>query len=61
MSATVPDQATPTGPGSVSGAPNLPEGFTDTFTSRYVDTGEVRLHVIAALTEFLAPYRDGPH
>jgi len=35
---------TPEGPGSVSGAPNLPEGFTDTFTSRYVDTGEVRLH-----------------
>ena len=30
------------GPGSVSGAPNLPAGFTDTFTSRYVDTGELR-------------------
>jgi hypothetical protein len=24
-------QSTPEGPGSVSGAPNLPEGFTDTF------------------------------
>jgi len=35
---------TPEGPGSVSGAPNLPAGFTGTFTSRYVDTGEVRLH-----------------
>jgi pimeloyl-ACP methyl ester carboxylesterase len=35
---------TPEGPGSVSGAPNLPAGFTDTFTSRYIDTGEVRLH-----------------
>lgn len=35
---------TPEGPGSVSGAPYLPAGFTDTFTSRYVDTGEVRLH-----------------
>jgi hypothetical protein len=35
-------QSTPEGPGSVSGAPNLPEGFTDTFTSRYVDTGELR-------------------
>jgi hypothetical protein len=23
MSATIPDQSTPTGPGSVSGAPNL--------------------------------------
>ena len=31
---------TPAGPGSVSGAPNLPAGFTDTFTSRYVDTGD---------------------
>jgi hypothetical protein len=29
---------TPDGPGSVSGAPNLPAGFTDTFTSRYIDT-----------------------
>ena len=37
---------TPEGPGSVSGAPNLPAGFTDTFTSRYVDTGEVRLHAV---------------
>ena len=35
---------TPEGPGSVSGAPHLPPGFTDTFTSRYVDTGELRLH-----------------
>ena len=32
------------GPGSVSGAPNLPEGFTETFKSRYVDTPDVRLH-----------------
>jgi len=38
--------ATPEGPGSVSGAPNLPAGFTDTFTSRYVDTGELRLHAV---------------
>jgi len=37
---------TPEGPGSVSGAPNLPEGFADTFTSRYVDTGELRLHAV---------------
>jgi pimeloyl-ACP methyl ester carboxylesterase len=36
----------PSGPGSVTGAPNLPEGFTDTFTSRYVDTGDVRLHAV---------------
>jgi pimeloyl-ACP methyl ester carboxylesterase len=37
---------TPTGPGSVSGAPNLPAGFTDTFSSRYIDTGDVRLHAV---------------
>ena len=37
---------TPEGPGSVSGAPNLPAGFTGTFTSRYVDAGEVRLHAV---------------
>jgi pimeloyl-ACP methyl ester carboxylesterase len=36
----------PQGPGSVSGAPHLPAGFTGTFTSRYVDTGEVRLHAV---------------
>jgi pimeloyl-ACP methyl ester carboxylesterase len=37
---------TPEGPGSVSGAPHLPAGFAGTFTSRYVDTGEVRLHAV---------------
>jgi pimeloyl-ACP methyl ester carboxylesterase len=37
---------TPTGPVSVSGAPGLPAGFTDTFTSRFVDTGDVRLHAV---------------
>src|SRR5262245_20102487 len=37
---------TPTGPGSVSGAPSLPDGFADTFTSRFVDTNGVRLHVV---------------
>jgi hypothetical protein len=31
---------TPAGAGSVCGAPNLPAGFTDTFTNRYVDAGE---------------------
>jgi pimeloyl-ACP methyl ester carboxylesterase len=36
----------PEGPGSVSGAPNLPAGFTGTFTSRYVDTSELRLHAV---------------
>jgi pimeloyl-ACP methyl ester carboxylesterase len=38
--------STPEGPGSVSGAPNLPAGFTETFTSRYVGSGEVRLHAV---------------
>jgi len=37
---------TPEGPGSVAGAPHLPEGFTGTFTSRYVDTGDLRQHVV---------------
>ena len=36
----------PEGPGSASGAPFLPEGFGDTFTSRYVDIGELRLHAV---------------
>jgi pimeloyl-ACP methyl ester carboxylesterase len=30
----------------VSGAPNLPEAFVGTFTSRYIDTGELRQHVV---------------
>ena len=38
--------STPEGPGSVSGAPNLPPGFADTFSSRYVDTGALRLHAV---------------
>ncbi len=36
----------PEGPGSVSGAPNLPAGFSDTFESRLIDTGDVRLHAV---------------
>ncbi|MGH3140628.1 MAG: alpha/beta fold hydrolase [Gaiellales bacterium] len=39
-------RSTPEGPGSVLGAPNLPDGFADTFTSRYVDTGDVQLHAV---------------
>ncbi len=38
--------STPEGPGSVSGAPHLPAGFIDTFTSRYIDTGDLRQHVV---------------
>ena len=34
------------GPGSVSQAPQPPAGFTDTFTSRYIDTGDLRQHVV---------------
>jgi pimeloyl-ACP methyl ester carboxylesterase len=34
------------GPGSVARAPRLPKGFTDTFTSRYVESGDVRLHAV---------------
>jgi pimeloyl-ACP methyl ester carboxylesterase len=45
MSTTFP-RSTPEGPGTVSQAPDLPAGFTDTFTSRYVDTGEVVLHAV---------------
>lgn len=41
MSSSIPD-----GPGSVAGAPNLPDGFADTFASRFVDTGDVRLHAV---------------
>jgi pimeloyl-ACP methyl ester carboxylesterase len=37
---------TPEGPGSVSGAPNHPAGFTDTFTSHYIDAGGVRQHAV---------------
>ena len=46
MTSTSSDPLTPQGPGSVSGAPNLPEGFAGTFTSRYVDTPDVRLHAV---------------
>jgi pimeloyl-ACP methyl ester carboxylesterase len=46
MSSSSADLPIPEGSGSVSGAPNLPDGFTDTFTSRYVNTGELRQHVV---------------
>ena len=41
-----PPLPTPEGPGSVSVKPHRLEGFTGTFTSRYVDTGELRQHVV---------------
>ena len=46
MSSSSAGLPTPEDPGSVSGAPNLPAGFTGTFTSRYVDTGGLRLHAV---------------
>jgi pimeloyl-ACP methyl ester carboxylesterase len=46
MSSSSTRLPTPEGPGSVSGAPDLPAGFTGTFTSRYVDTGDLRLHAV---------------
>ena len=38
--------AIPEGPGSVAGAPHLTDGFAGMFTSRYVDTGDLRQHVV---------------
>src|SRR5436190_8231908 len=46
MSASFTGLPAPEGPGSIAGAPNLPAGFADTFTSRYIDTGELRLHAV---------------
>jgi pimeloyl-ACP methyl ester carboxylesterase len=46
MSSSPNELPVPKGPGSVLGAPNLPVGFADTFTSRYVDTGDLRLHTV---------------
>ena len=46
MSSSPTRAPTPEGPGTVSQAPNLPAGFTDTFTSRYVHTGGLRLHAV---------------
>jgi pimeloyl-ACP methyl ester carboxylesterase len=47
MSSSPTHLPVPEGPGSASGAPHLPEGFTGMFTSRYIDAGEVCLHVVA--------------
>jgi pimeloyl-ACP methyl ester carboxylesterase len=43
---TTQREALPVGPGAVSGAPDLPEGFTDTFESRYIDAGGLRMHAV---------------
>jgi pimeloyl-ACP methyl ester carboxylesterase len=46
MSTNSFSQATPDGFGSVSQAPNLPDGFANTFTSQYVDTSTLRQHAV---------------
>src|SRR5215813_12046243 len=46
MSSSSTSLSVPEGPGSVFGAPQLPEGFTGAFASRYIDTGQVRLHAV---------------
>jgi hypothetical protein len=38
--------ATPAGSGSVAGAPNLPDGFAETFTSRFIDANGLRQHAV---------------
>src|SRR5215213_5457395 len=46
MSSSSAPLSTPEGPGSVSGAPNLPEGFTDTFTNHYIEANGLRQHAV---------------
>ena len=46
MSTDITQFAVPEGPGSVGSAPNLPAGFTETFSSRIVDAGGLRQHVV---------------
>jgi pimeloyl-ACP methyl ester carboxylesterase len=36
----------PSGPGAVSGAPHLPAGFHETFISRFIEVGGLRLHAV---------------
>ena len=38
--------AVPEGPGSASGAPHLPQRFTETFASHYVEANGLRLHAV---------------
>ena len=57
MSSSPTRAPTPEGPGTVSQAPNLPAGFTDTFTSRYVHTGGLRLHAVTGGDDILL-YRE---
>jgi pimeloyl-ACP methyl ester carboxylesterase len=34
------------GPLSAAGAPHMPPGFSDTFTSQFIEAGDVRLHAV---------------
>lgn len=46
MSSNIGGSPTPQGPGSLYGAPGLAAGFTSAFTSRYIDTGQLRMHAV---------------
>jgi pimeloyl-ACP methyl ester carboxylesterase len=46
LNAAVIELPAPQGPGSLANAPDLPDGFAETFESRLVDAGEVRLHAV---------------
>lgn len=46
MNTSLTDPVIPEGPGTVTGAPDLPAGFGGTFTSRIINTGEVQLHAV---------------
>ncbi|MEO7691682.1 MAG: alpha/beta hydrolase [Sphingomonas sp.] len=46
MAEVAPELTMPEGVGSVSHAPGLPTGFLETFKSRYVYTGQLRLHAV---------------
>ncbi|SCF34856.1 Pimeloyl-ACP methyl ester carboxylesterase [Micromonospora purpureochromogenes] len=46
MSSSSTQYPVPEGPGSIAQAPQLPAGFTDTFSGRYVDANGVRLHAV---------------
>jgi hypothetical protein len=55
MSSSSASLPTLEGPGPVSRAPNFPARFTDTFVSRYVDTGDLRLHAVAGGARSMRP------
>lgn len=46
MSSSTAQLPIPRGPGSVSAAPNLPPGFTEKFTSRFIDANGLRQHAV---------------